>query len=280
MPQAISLRAFGAFLPMDLLSEIIANKRPRIEAARRFVSLEKARANANQARLGSRPHTFAGALDDESKINIIAEFKRRSPSKGEIRRDADPAVTARAYESAGAAAVSVLTEEDYFGGWLDDLRAARKAISLPILRKDFIFDDYQVYESAAAGADAMLLIVAALDDEALGRLRRIIEDELGMDALVEVHTADEMTRADACGAKIIGVNNRDLRTFRVSLETSVQLAPLAPKGAMLISESGIASAGDIRRLRSIGYRAFLIGESLMRADDPGVALRAFLDLGA
>jgi indole-3-glycerol phosphate synthase len=177
-------------------------------------------------------------------------------------------------------AVSVLTEEDYFGGSLDDLRAVRKTVSVPILRKDFVFDEYQVYESAAAGADAVLLIVAALDDEPLVRLRRITEDELGMDSVVEVHTAGEMTRAAACGAQAIGVNNRDLRTFTVSLETSVQLAPIAPTGSVLISESGIESADDIRRLRSVGYRAFLIGESLMRADDPESALRAYLDPGS
>jgi indole-3-glycerol phosphate synthase len=261
---------------MNLLSEIISSKQRRVAQSKQLVPLEQMRTMAKQARAGSRPHAFGNALDDTNKINIIAEFKRRSPSKGEIRREADPAATARAYESAGAAVVSVLTEEDYFGGSLDDLRAARKTISIPILRKDFIFDEYQVYESAAAGAEAVLLIVAALDDEALVRLRRITEDELRMDALVEVHTAVEMTRAAACGAKIIGVNNRNLETFGVSLETSVQLAPIAPKGAVLISESGIESAGDIRRLRSIGYRAFLIGEGLMRADDPEIALRAFL----
>jgi indole-3-glycerol phosphate synthase len=260
---------------MNLLSEIVSSKQGRVDQAKKLVPLEQMRALANQARLGSRHHALARALADESEINIIAEFKRHSPSKGEIKRDADPVITARAYESAGAAAVSVLTEEDYFGGSLDDLRAVRKTVSLPILRKDFVFDEYQVYESAAAGADAVLLIVAALDDEVLGRLRRLTEDELGMDALVEVHTAGEMKRAAACGAKIIGVNNRDLQTFTVALETSVQLAPVAPKGSVLISESGIASTDDIRRLRSIGYRAFLIGESLMRADDPGEALGRF-----
>ena len=260
---------------MNLLSEIVSSKERRVDQAKAQVSLEQMRTMANRARLGSRPHAFASALDDADKINIIAEFKRRSPSKGEIRGDADPAATARAYESAGAAAVSVLTEEDYFGGSLDDLRAARKAISLPVLRKDFIADEYQVYESAAAGADAVLLIVAALDDESLVRLRRIAEAELGMDALVEVHTPAEMKQAAECGAKVIGVNNRDLQTFEVSLETSVQLAQLAPDGAVLICESGIGSAADIRRLRAIGYRGFLIGESLMRADDPEVALRGF-----
>ena len=261
---------------MNLLSEIVSSKQKRVDQVKKLVSLEQMRKMASKARESAQTHTLFKALSDESKINIIAEFKRRSPSKGEIRRDADALISIRAYESAGAAAVSVLTEEEYFGGSLDDLRAARKAVSLPILRKDFIFDEYQVYESAAAGADAVLLIVAVLDDETLVRLRRIIEDELGMDALVEVHTAAEMKGAAVCGAKIIGVNNRDLQTFTVSLETSVQLAPMAPKGSVLISESGIESAGDIRRLRSVGYRAFLIGESLMRADDPGATLRSLL----
>jgi len=261
---------------MNLLSEIVSSKQKRVDQAKMLVPLEQMRALASEAREDARAHALFKALSDESQINIIAEFKRRSPSKGEIRRDADPSMTVRAYESAGAAAISVLTEEDYFGGSLDDLRAARKAVSLPMLRKDFIFDEYQVYESAAAGADAVLLIVAALDDETLDRLRRTAEEELGMDALVEVHTAEEMNRAVAGAAQIIGVNNRDLQTFTVSLETSVQLAPMAPKGSVLISESGIESAGDIQRLRSVGYRAFLIGETLMRADDPGELLRSFL----
>jgi indole-3-glycerol phosphate synthase len=265
---------------MNLLSELVTSKQRRVDRAKESISPEQMRTMAGQARLGSRPHAFAGALDESSKINVIAEFKRRSPSKGEIRPGADPAATARSYESAGGAAVSVLTEEDYFDGSLGDLRAVRKAISLPILRKDFIADEYQVYESAAAGADAVLLIVGALDDESLVRLRRITEDELGMDALVEVHTPPEMKRAAECGARVIGVNNRDLQTFKVSLETSVQLAPIAPPDALLISESGIESAEDIRCLRMLGYRGFLIGESLMRADDPGNALRAFLDSGA
>jgi indole-3-glycerol phosphate synthase len=260
---------------MNLLSEIVSSKRRRVDQAKKLVSLEQMRTIANHARRGSRPHAFRSTLDDANKVNIIAEFKRRSPSKGEIRRDADPAATARAYESAGAAAVSVLTEGDYFGGSLDDLQAARKAISLPILRKDFVFDEYQVYESAAAGADALLLIVGILDDDTLLRLRRLTEEELGLDALVEVHSADEMSRAAACGAKVIGVNNRDLLTFEVSLETSVHLALLAPKGAVLISESGIESAADILRLRALGYHGFLIGESLMRAADPAEALRNF-----
>jgi indole-3-glycerol phosphate synthase len=259
---------------MSFLSAIIEQKRQRIETAKGLVSPDAVRLIAQQARDSASPHALVNALTavDESRNRIIAEFKRRSPSRGEIRRDADPAGIAKAYESAGAAAVSVLTEEDYFDGSLDDLRAIRQATSLPLLRKDFIFEEYQVYESAAAGADALLLIVAALNDETLGRLRRITEEQLGMDALVEVHTREEMERASHSGAHLIGVNNRDLGTFAVSLETSVQLAPEADERAVLISESGIESAEDIHRLRDLGYRGFLIGESLMRADDPKEAL--------
>jgi indole-3-glycerol phosphate synthase len=262
---------------MNFLSTIIDLKRQRVERAKGSVSPDAVRLIARQARDNASPHALVNALTDtgESRNNIIAEFKRRSPSKGEIRSDADPTSIAKAYESAGAAAVSVLTEEDYFDGSLDDLRAIRQATSLPLLRKDFIFEEYQVYESAAAGADALLLIVAALNDETLGRLRRITEDELGMDALVEVHTREEMERAAHGGARLIGVNNRDLGTFAVSLETSARLAPMAGDGAVLISESGIESAEDIHRLRDLGYRGFLIGESLMRADDPEKALKGF-----
>jgi indole-3-glycerol phosphate synthase len=166
-----------------------------------------------------------------------------------------------------------LTEEDYFDGSLADLRAVKSAVKRPVLRKDFIFEEYQVYESAAAGADAILLIVAALDDETLLRLRRLAEDELQMDALVEVHTSDELRRAAASCATLIGVNNRDLRTFNVSLETSVELAREAPRGALLISESGLHSSSDLQRLRDAGYHGFLIGETLMRAEDPTDMLR-------
>jgi len=183
---------------------------------------------------------------------------------------------ARDYASAGAAAISVLTEEDYFDGSLEDLHAIRSAVKLPLLRKDFVFDEYQVYETAAAGAAAVLLIVAALDDALLTSLRQIAEDELGMDALVEVHDGHEMKRAVQCGAKLIGVNNRDLRTFDVSLETSLNLAASAPAGAVLVSESGLRTTEDLFRLEEAGYRGFLIGESLMRAESPGEALAALI----
>ena len=251
---------------MNILSEIIAKKRERMLAAQQAVPLQDMR-----PQLG-RSFALRAALNADG-INIIAEFKRRSPSKGAIRAGADLTQIVQSYEDGGACAISVLTEEDYFDGSLADLRAARSAVNLPILRKDFIVDEYQVYESAAAGAAAILLIVAALDDEVLERLIQLAEDELHLDALVEVHTVDEMRRAKAAGATLIGVNNRDLRTFTVSLETSLALAREAPEHALLISESGLRRASDLQLLRDAGYHGFLIGETLMRADNPAEMLR-------
>jgi indole-3-glycerol phosphate synthase len=259
---------------MDLLSQIIASKRRRLEATKASVALSRLREMASEARAGARRHALLAALETPEGINIIAEFKRRSPSKGVIRENADAVATARSYQSAGAAAISVLTEEDYFDGSLADLRAVRAAVSIPILRKDFIVEEYQVYESAAAGADALLLIVAALDDDKLTALLRLTEEEFGMDALVEVHTREELDRATASGAKLIGVNNRDLRTFAVSTETSIALAQFAPAGVFLVSESGL-TPGELRKLRAVGYQGFLVGEALMRAGDPERELRAF-----
>ena len=250
---------------MDVLTKIIAQKRERLNSTQKLASF---------AGPTAYPHAFLNALRADG-INVIAEFKRRSPSKGMIREGANPIEIARAYHEGGAVAMSVLTEEDYFAGSLEDLRQVKSTVNLPVLRKDFIFDEFQVYESAAAGADAILLIVATLDDELLSRLRRLAEDELQIDALVEVHTNDEMKRAAACGAKLIGVNNRDLRTFEVSLDTSLRLAESAPADALLISESGLSKAADLQRLHDAGYRGFLIGETLMRADDPAAALRSF-----
>ena len=193
-----------------------------------------------------------------------------------LQSNADPVKTATAYEAGGARAISVLTEEDFFDGSLADLRAVKAAVSLPILRKDFIFSEYQLWESAAGLADAVLLIVSALTDYELLSLRRIAEDELGMDALVEVHSEAEMERAIDAGAKLIGVNNRNLRDFDVSLEVSERLARKAPSGTMLISESGLRTRADLLRLRAIGYSGFLIGETLMKSADPKAALRSFL----
>ena len=257
---------------MNVLLEIVGKKRERVEVAKRVVSLADVRHQALAVRREAEPHALRRALGGEG-VNIIAEFKRRSPSKGVICEGADVISVVRSYEAGGAAAISVLTEEDYFDGTLDDLRAVKNSVSLPVLRKDFVFEEYQVYESAAAGANALLLIVAALDDRQLESLRRLAENELGMDALVEVHDAAELERAVACGAKIIGVNNRDLRTFVVMLETSSKLARIAPEDVLLVSESGFSEAGELRRLREQGFDGFLIGESLMRAADPEKALR-------
>jgi indole-3-glycerol phosphate synthase len=261
---------------VNILSEIIVAKRQRVVAAKEAMPLGQLRERALTLRRSAKPHAFASALTQTSRINIIAEFKRRSPSKGVIRADADPASLSRAYERGGAAAISVLTEQDYFEGSLKDLRAVRAAVALPILRKDFIVDEYQVWEAAAVGADALLLIVAALTDAELSRLREIAEDELGIDALVEVHTSDELKRAVAAGARLIGVNNRNLRTFEVLLETSVNLAREAPEDVVLVSESGLQSAADLHRLQAHGYKGFLIGETLMRAERPDLVLQSLI----
>ncbi|MBV9923679.1 MAG: indole-3-glycerol phosphate synthase TrpC [Acidobacteria bacterium] len=263
----------------DILSKIIEQKGRRLADAKAARPLEEVRGAALEVRADARPHVFRQALEDAGRVNVIAEFKRASPSKGEIRGGASVAEIVSAYERGGAAALSVLTEEDFFRGSLADLREAKTHTRLPVLRKDFVFDDYQVYESAANGADALLLIVAALDDETLGRLLRLTEDELHMDALVEVHTAGELERALRLDARIVGVNNRDLRTFEVTLRTSIELSALAPPDTILVSESGLRGAGDVDRLRSCGFRAFLVGETLMRAEDPEAALRYLAGAG-
>ena len=259
---------------MDLLNQIVDVKRGRVEAAERNSSIEKLRGDAATLRQLKSPHALVAALNSQAGVNVIAEFKRKSPSRGEIRSNANPGTMARFYENGGARAISVLTEEDYFAGTVDDLAAMRVATTLPILRKDFIFTDYQIYESAAMGADAVLLIVSVLDDELLERLRRLAEEELNMDALVEVHDEAEIGRAINAGSKLIGVNNRDLRTFKVSLETSLNLAAMAPQNSILVSESGLNNRADLKRLSELGYRGFLIGESLMRSENPELALRA------
>ena len=259
---------------MNFLTEIIDAKRRRLEVVKARVPFKEVLARANHLRLSDFQPRFRDSFYGE-RIHIIAEFKRRSPSKGDINIGADAATVARAYEKVGAAAISVLTEEDYFGGSLDDLHAIRKATSIPILRKDFIFDEYQVYESFVAGADALLLIAAALDDETLTKLLDIAEHYLWMDALVEVHTKEELDRALHCGARLIGVNNRDLRTFKVSTATSFDLARLVPPEIKLVSESGL-DAATISELRSVGYNGFLVGESLMRSENPGKALHALI----
>ncbi len=255
---------------MNRLAEIIDKRRRRIRAAKTFA--DDFVLDAYKGRSGRPDHSLVQALSNGDGVKVIAEFKRRSPSKGTIKADADPATIAQQYERGGAVAISVLTEPDYFDGSLDDLRAVRSVTSLPILRKDFIVDKFQVYEAAAAEADALLLIVAALSDAELNELRQLAEDDLGMDALVEVHTSEELKRALDCGARLIGVNNRNLATFEVSLDTSIELARAAPPDRILISESGIETRDDISRLLTSGYRGFLIGETLMRAPDPAAVI--------
>jgi indole-3-glycerol phosphate synthase len=251
-----------------VLDRIVDAKSIRLAEAKRRTPLEQV-IELRGARV-RRP--FAESIAKPERVNIIAEIKHRSPSKGIIREDFDPVAIAESYDEARAAAISVLAEEDYFGGSLDYLRAIRQRVSAPLLRKDFIFDEYQIYESVAAGADAVLLIVAVLDDELLAQLIGLA-DETGLDALVEVHTAGEMKRATLARARFIGVNNRDLTTFAVDLNTSFQLARLAPAAAVLVSESGIRTGEDIRNLKSAGFSGFLIGEHFMRAENPGDALK-------
>ncbi len=256
---------------MNRLAEIIAKRKQRIAEAK-SVAARDFQARAHNVRTGRQSHALLHALTAGVGTKVIAEFKRRSPSKGTIRSDAEPAVIAKAYERGGAAAISVLTEPDYFDGSLEDLQAVRRTTSLPILRKDFIVDEFQVYEAAAAEADALLLIVAALSDSELNKLRRITEEELGMDAVVEVHTLEELRRAIDAGAKLIGVNNRNLATFEVSLDTSIELAAQAPADKILLSESGIKTVDDVSTLLAAGYHGFLIGETLMRAADPAALI--------
>lgn len=243
--------------------------------------LEEAQARMPLSRLMGHPalrrdlRPFRSALSRPG-VRIIAEMKRASPSAGLLHADYRCREIAEAYEKAGAIALSVLTEEDYFQGSLDHLMEARSATHLPVLRKDFIIDEYQIYESAAAGADAMLLIVAALSEKALRDLIELAQ-ELQIAALVEVHTADEIEQALAAGACNIGVNNRNLKTMEVDLNVSLRLRENIPARCRTISESGIRSAADVKRLMSAGFDAMLVGEWLMRSEHPGEALRELVE---
>jgi len=220
------------------------------------------------------PRDFAAALCGEG-YNIIAELKKASPSRGVIRAEYAPAELAPRLEAAGAAALSVLTEEDFFSGSLADLKAARKAVQIPVLRKDFIIDPWQVWEARAAGADSFLLIVAILTDETLRELLELGRS-LKMEPLIEVHSRQELNRAVAAGARIIGVNNRDLRNFEVRLETSLELIGEIPESCIAVSESGLRTRDDLARLRGPGFDAFLIGEQLMKEADPCIPLRELI----
>jgi indole-3-glycerol phosphate synthase len=221
------------------------------------------------------PRDFAEALARAGEINIISELKKASPSRGVIREEYAPAVLAASLEEAGAAALSVLTEEDFFSGSLGDLKEASRVTKIPILRKDFIVDPWQVWETRAAGADSFLLIAAVLNDVEFLELLELGRT-LKMEPLVEVHSREELERVLAAGARIIGVNNRDLRDFQVHLETSLGLAEGIPEECIAVSESGLRTHDDLVRLQRAGFDAFLIGEHVMQSDDPAVALRALL----
>jgi indole-3-glycerol phosphate synthase len=256
----------------DLLRTIVAATR-RIVSVRRerepLDALERRAAGAT-----ARGERFESELSKAGRINVIAECKRRSPSKGVLAADYDPVAIATAYERGGAAAVSVLTEPTFFDGSLEHLAAVRRAVRIPLLRKDFIVDEYQLLEAKANGADAVLLIVSALEQADLVRLQARAAG-LGLAALVEVHDENEVRRAVDAGARMIGVNNRNLRTLQVDVDASHRLAALVPKGVIAVSESGLQSRADLERLAVEGYRAFLIGERFMTAPDPA---RAIADL--
>jgi indole-3-glycerol phosphate synthase len=244
------------------LDEILGVTREKIDNQKRGVDLSQLR-EAAASSIASRGTRRLSAALRRPAVNIIAEIKRASPSKGVINDNVDVAGIAKNYENGGAAAISVLTEESYFKGSLDDLHAARAAVDLPILRKDFTVDEFQIYESAAAGADAVLLIVAALSSETLREFQSLARS-LGLDALVEVHTVDELQTAMDIGSDIIGINNRDLHSFNVSLDVSRELIKHRPPNALMIAESGISSREQIEELRGLGFDGFLVGESLMR----------------
>lgn len=259
-----------------ILEQILANKRLETAALAQSATEESLRKAALAA---PAPRDFAAALAGgrERGIRLIAEYKRGSPSKGTIRADLAPAPTARLYESAGAAAISVLTDKQFFSGTLDDLRAVRAAVNIPVLRKDFIIDPLQILEARAAGADAVLLIAAALDDRSLREFRALSLD-LGMECLIEAHDEEEAARAAASGARIIGINNRDLRTFRVDIETTLRLRKKIPPDRIAVSESGIATRADALRLQEAGVDAMLVGETLMRRPVPAEAVRELLGM--
>ncbi|MFQ5724676.1 MAG: indole-3-glycerol phosphate synthase TrpC [Terriglobia bacterium] len=255
----------------NLLERIVVARRRSLEQARQATSLSQLEERAAAA---PPVRDFRAALERDA-INVIAELKKASPSRGVLRAAYNPAGLAPELEAAGAAALSVLTEPEFFQGGLEDLQVARQVSGLPVLRKDFLFDRYQVLEARAAGADAFLLIAAILAEKDLQGLIQLGR-ELGMAALVEVHTAEELERALGAGAELLGVNNRNLKTFEVRLETSLELIERIPDDRVAVSESGLRSAEELRRLRAAGFDAFLVGEFLMQSREPAQALARLL----
>jgi indole-3-glycerol phosphate synthase len=261
----------------DILQKILATKRREVEAGKASVPVADLERRAREA---TPARGFAAALQarvSAGRLAVIAEIKRASPSKGVIRPALDPARIAASYEANGAACLSVLTDRDYFGGSLDDLAAARGACTLPVIRKDFIIDPYQVIEARAWGADCILLIMDAVSDARLAELETLAMG-LGMDVLVESHDAAQLDRALRLKTVLIGVNNRDLRTFETRLDTALDLAARIPRGRLLVAESGIGSQEDVKRLRAGKVSAYLVGGAFMAAPDPGAELaRLFPD---
>lgn len=248
------------------LERVTDEARERVVAARSNGYFPKLTRVAEQAMANRNEHTFRDAFRRSDRVNIIAEIKRSSPSKGVIRANVDVAQTAKLYAAGGAAAVSVLTEPKHFDGSISDLITVANTVEIPMLRKDFIVDEYQIVEAAAAGGSAILLIVAALDGDELSELHTVAE-RFGLDVLVEIHNADELQTAIEIGAKVIGVNNRNLHSLDVSLDVSRELAKLKPNDTVFVAESGITNREEIDELRGLGFDAFLIGETLMRSGD-------------
>lgn len=256
----------------DILQRILATKRIEVAAARAAVSPEEVE---RRARAAPPPRDFVGAIRARlaaGRPAVIAEIKRASPSRGLLRESFDPAAIARSYESAGAACLSVLTDREYFQGATDHLIAARAACTLPVLRKDFVVDDYQIFEARAMGADCVLLIAAALEPRELRELEGVAQG-LRLGVLVEVHDAAELDAALALQTPLIGVNNRNLRTFETRLETTIDLLGSMPHGRIVVTESGIHAPEDVARMRAAGVDTFLVGEAFMRSPEPGFALK-------
>ncbi|MBN1902006.1 indole-3-glycerol phosphate synthase TrpC [Candidatus Sumerlaeota bacterium] len=256
-----------------ILDEIVRYKKLFVAQSRENKPLEEVK---EDARKSAPPFDFHGALSRAfPKVHVIAEVKKASPSRGVIRKDFDPVRIAMRYEECGASAVSVLTDEKYFQGSLEILRAIRNAIKIPILRKDFIIDEYQIYEARAAGADAALLIAAILKDDLMTQYYSLARS-LNMSVLLEVHSEEELKRALKVNPRIIGINNRNLKDFTVDIHQTIRLCKMIPKGIIIVSESGIRDARDLALLESHGVRAVLVGESLMRSEDAGGALKSLL----
>ena len=254
----------------DILDEIIAHKRLEIEQQKAAIRQELLINNCNEP----KPRRSMRASLSASPSGIIAEFKRRSPSKGWIKENAQADIISPAYEMAGASVLSILTDENFFGGNLKDIRAARPQVSLPILRKDFIIDEYQLYQACIVGADAVLLIAAALRKEQCSMLAAIAH-ELKLEVLLEIHSEQELEYIED-NIDMVGVNNRNLGTFHTDVENSFRLAEKLPKEMLLVSESGISSPQTVRQLRAAGFRGFLIGENFMKTPQPGNALKEFI----